>query len=68
MVSVKASHHVLGGQVPSESELYTEFLGFEEDIYSIFHCDLYTISIVQDASGKVVALSYETDGEPVKEL
>lgn len=67
-VSVKASHHVLGGAVPNESDLYTEFLGFEDQIYSIFHCDLYTISVVQSANGTVVALSYETDDEPVQEL
>lgn len=68
MVSVKASHHVLGGAVPNESDLYTEFLGFDDQIYSIFHCDLYTISVVQSSNGTVIALSYETDDEPVQEL
>ena len=68
MVNEKASHHVLGGAVPNESDLYTEFLGFDDQIYSIFHCELYTISVVQSSNGTVIALSYETDDEPVQEL
>ena len=58
---------MLGG-LELNGNLYTEFMGYNEEIYSIFHCDLYTISIVQDSNGKVVAISYETDGEPVEEL
>lgn len=49
-------------------ELYSEFMGFDDLIYSLFHCDLYTITVVQDSNGKVVALSYETDDEAVEEL
>lgn len=54
--------------VPSENELYSEYMGFDQDVYSFWHCELYTITVVQNADGDVVALSYETDEGFVEEL
>ena len=45
-----------------------EFMGFEKDIYSMFHYKDVTITIVQDANGTLLAVSYETDDFEVEEL
>ena len=64
----KGNRHVQNGLEPNGSDLYSEFMGFDDQIYSLFHCDLYTITIVQDPNGTIVGMSYETDDEPVQEL
>lgn len=49
-------------------DMYTEFMGFDNEIYSMFHCELYTITFAQDANGNLLSISYETDDGPIREL
>jgi hypothetical protein len=44
-------------------QMYTEYLGIDECIYSVHHCDLYTITFVQDSTGQLVSFNCETDEE-----
>ena len=44
-----------------DMESYSEYLGVGTKVYSVFHCDLYTISIVQDGQGELLEVSCETD-------
>ena len=68
MGSVKVDLIVQKELVQSEDELYSEYMGFDQDVYSFWHCALYTITVVQNADGSVLALSYETEGGFVEEL
>lgn len=68
MGNEKAGQLVQKELVPSENELYSEYMGFDQDVYSFWHCELYTITVVQNADGDVMALSYETEGGFVEEL
>ena len=68
MGNVKESHHVQKELEQSGNELYSEYMGFEKDVYSFWHCDLYTITVIQNGHGNILALSYETDDVPVQEL
>jgi hypothetical protein len=45
-----------------------EFIGYEDEIYSIFHCDLYTLTIVQSSNGTIEAISYETEEGPIMDI
>lgn len=44
-------------------QMHIEYLGVDEDIYSVFHCNLYTISIVQTGQGQLLEIICETDSE-----
>lgn len=68
MGSVKVSLLVQKDLILGENEFYSEYMGFEKDVYSFWHCDLYTITVVQDAEGNILALSYETDEDLLEEL
>lgn len=43
-------------------------MGFEKDIYSMFHWKDVTITLVQDSTGTLLAVSYETDDLDVEEV
>lgn len=68
MGNVKVNQPVQKELGQSENELYSEYMGFDKDVYSFWHCNLYTITVVQNSKGNVIALSYETDDEFLEEL
>ena len=46
--------------------MHIEYVGVDADIYSVFHCNLYTISIVQSGQGQLLEIVCETDsGDPI---
>ena len=47
-------------------EMIIEYMGMDEEIYSTFHCDLYTITFVQDGQGELISFGVETDDQPLK--
>ncbi len=44
-----------------------EYMGFDKDIYSMFHYKDYSITLVQNSTGQLIAVSYESDEEIVEE-
>jgi len=46
--------------------MHIEYVGVDADIYSVFHCTLYTISIIQNGQGQLLEIVCETDsGDPI---
>ena len=47
-------------------ELITEYMGLDKDVYTLFHCDLFTITFVQDGKGELISFGVETDELPLE--
>lgn len=41
-------------------KMYCEYIGVDTEIYSVFHCELYTITITQDGQGLVQEITVDT--------
>ncbi len=47
--------------------LETEFMGFDEDIYSSFHYTDFSITLVQDSKGTLLSVTYESGSACIEE-